>query len=286
LIYSNVKEVYLDASITVSLNSRKVLFFNWACTSFPTASGLPAIIDSNKPLARLENPGIGRYIFKLRVKDSLGNIAESSYTMDVLEDTLIGKKPIAKAGPDQQVNAPRLTLMLDGYETFSFNPKGRALFFKWTVIQQPSGSNLGTFIGDKYVSQVKVLEEGLYRFQLQVENEYGLESSDTLDVKVLPDPYKGTTRVFENMEWIRIPGGWGDDLGIKINNPDYFIERNPSNMEVRVWDEEKKDWMNPNNYGWSSTLDGNLFIMYSHLDDEEVFSKLVGVKTRVQVKFL
>ncbi len=286
LIYSNVKEVYLDACRTISLNSRRAMFFNWSCTSFPVASGKPRIIDSTRALAWIEKPGIGQYVFKLTVKDNLGNMAESSYALDVMEDTLVGKKPIAKAGPDLQIQAPKHTVFLDAYETFSFNPRGRKLLFKWTVIQQPAGSFLNNFISDEYSSLVNVSKEGSYKFRLQVENELGLEASDTMEVKVLPDPYKGTTRVFENVEWKRIPGAWGDDLAIIIYDPDYFIERYISNMEVKVWDVDKKDWFDPNNFGWYSTWEGNLIIKYSHLDDEEVFVKLVGVKTRVQVKFL
>jgi len=53
-----------------------------------------------------------------------------------------------------------------------------------------------------------------------------------------------------------------------------------------VWDDEKKDWADPKKFEWYSSVGGGLFILYPYLDDDESYFKMVGVKTRVQVKFL
>jgi hypothetical protein len=289
LIYSNVKEVYLDASRSISLNGRRALFFTWTCSSFPAASGKPVIVDSNLAFARVYNPGVGQYTFKLIIKDNLGNMAESSYALDVREDTLTGKKPIAKAGQDQQIYAPKHSVILDAFETFSVNPMGRSLFFKWTLIQKPAAA-IDVQIKNSTLPEAFVdrLVEGEYKIQLEVKNELGLLAYDTVNIKVLPDALKGTTRIFENELWeVYEDVAWGGNyVVVVIFEQDLFENRFDGNMEVRVWDEEKKEWSDPAKFEWYITEGGSLFIMYPYLDDEEAYFKMVGVKTRVQVKFL
>jgi hypothetical protein len=221
------------------------------------------------------------------VNDNLGNMAESSYTLDVLEDTLTGKKPIAKAGPDQQINAPDNTVILDASETFSFNPPGRPLFLKWSIIQLPSSAYEVKITQNTIpVTTISSLVEGNYKIQLEVKNDVGLTSYDTMEIKVLPDPLKGTTRVFENVAWERIKDGWDDYIAIIMYQPDLFTNRYEGNMELRVWDADKKEWSDPKKYEWYTSYGGGLFILYPYLDDEEAYFKMDGVKTRVEVKFL
>lgn len=287
LIYSNIKRVYLDASRTRSLNSSRELFFNWSCTSFPAASGKPDIKNANEPAAWIENPGIGQYKLQLSVKDNLGNIAELIYTLDVLEDTLLAKKPIAKAGPDQQIYVPRNQVQLDAYQSYYFNPIGRALFFKWTVIEKPAANSPVTISNNTItITNVNELTEGFYKIQLEVKNEIGLSAFDTIEIKVLPDRLKGTALVFENELWENLDGPFDYIVAIVIDDPDLFFNRSEDNMEVRIWDEEKKDWADPKKFEWTISEGGRLLIFYPYLDDIDTYYKMAGTKTRVQVKFL
>jgi hypothetical protein len=287
MIYTNIKTVYLDARRTVSLNSKRAIFFSWSCTSFPTASGKPSIIDSSKSMAWMEKPGIGQYIFKLTVKDNLGNFSETNYTMDVLEDSLTGKKPIAKAGPDQIIYAPKDEVSLNAFQTFSLNPSGRNLTFKWTAIEKPA---LASFVeietSTLYYTNIYGLIEGIYKIQLEVKNEVGLSDFDTLEIKVLPDPLKGTIRVFENVIWKITYDDWGDYISIVIYDQNLFVNRDTGNMEVRVWDDLKKDWSDSKKYEWTTDDTGGLMIFYPYLEDLDAYYKMAGVKARVQVKFL
>jgi hypothetical protein len=107
-----------------------------------------------------------------------------------------------------------------------------------------------------------------------------------MEIKVLPDPLKGTTRVFENVAWERIKDGWDDYIAIIMYQPDLFTNRYEGNMELRVWDADKKEWSDPKKYEWYTSYGGGLFILYPYLDDEEAYFKMDGVKTRVEVKFL
>jgi len=287
LIYSNVKEVYMDASRTISLNSKRDMFFNWSCTVFPAAYGQPFIIDSERPSARVENPGIGQYVFKLTVKDNLGNIAVSNYTMDVLEDTLAGKKPVAQAGPDKQITAPKHEVTLDAYETFALNARGRTLRFKWTVIQKPVADSMFDIINDTFpIAQAWGLIEGIYKIQLEVIGDNALSALDTMEIKVLPDPLKGTTRIIEDVVWQIFDGGFWEIVAIKINEPGLFADRYEGNMELSVWDDEKKEWSDSKKIYWEIYEPGGVMIYYPFLGDGVDYYKMVGVKTRVRVKFL
>jgi len=285
-IYTNTKQVYLDANKTISLNRLRTLFYSWDCTSFPAATGRPEIKNPLQAFAWVENLGIGQYKFQLIVKDNLGNIADSIYSLDVLEDTLVGIVPIVKAGPDQVINAPRPDVNLNGYETIFFNAAARALNFKWRVIKQPAGSIQVEIYSDASpVSDAFGLEEGVYQFSLEVRNEVGAIGADTMQVTVLPDPLKGTTRIFEDRVWEKREIFLSPYVSIEIKEQDFFRYRNNRNMEVRVWDEQKREWSDSKKYGWYADSFG-LTIPYPWNEDEKIYLKEVGKKTRVQVKFL
>ena len=287
LIYSNVKDVYMDARRTISLNSKREMFFNWSCTLFPGTAGRPVIIDSARPSARLQNPGIGQYVFKLTVKDNLGNMAVTNYTMDVLEDTLAGKKPVAQAGPDKQITAPKHEVTLDAYESFDLNAKGRSLRFKWTVFQKPVADNLFEIINDTFpIAKAWGLIEGIYKIQLEVIGDNALSALDTMEIKVLPDPLKGTTQIIEDVVWEFFPGPFWDIVAIQIKDPGLFADRYEANMELSIWDTEKKEWSDSKKYYWEIYEPGGVMIYYPFLGDGVDYYKMVGVKTRVRVKFL
>jgi hypothetical protein len=164
---------------------------------------------------------------------------------------------------------------------------GRTLTFKWTIIQKPaSASEIILTQSTLPTTTVYRLVEGNYKIQLEVKNEFGISGYDTVEIKVLPDPLKGTTRVFEDIVWKRVDDGWGEYIAIIIPEPDFFENRFEGNMEVRVWDEEKKEWFDPKKFKWDTNEEFGLRIYYSCLCDQDVYFKMAGVKTRIQVKFL
>lgn len=277
----------LDAGVTPSLNNRRALFFSWACTVFPLASGMPEIKAKDQAIATVENLAIGEYKFQLTVKDNFGNIHISSYQLEVLQDSLEGKIPIAKAGPDQQINAPMNNVMINASETYNFNPLGRSLNFKWTIIEKPLGINMASITNNTFsITHVNLLTVGNYKIQLEVKNDVGLSAYDTVEINVLPDPLKGTVRIFENELWERIQDDWSDYIAIVIYEGDLFINRTEDNMEVRVWDEEKKEWADSKKFVWYADESGRLFIYYPGIEDIGSYYKFAGTKTKVQVKFL
>lgn len=167
IIYSNVFQVYLNASGMTAVNGKRVLFFNWSCTEFPAGAIKPDISSANESLAWILKPVIGKYKFQLKVKDNLGNVVDTIFTLDVLEDTIAGKKPIVKAGPDQQIIAPVSKVNFDATETYKVNATGRDLFFHWTIIEKPAGNSLlGSSNRSLPIFTLYNLGEGVFKIQL------------------------------------------------------------------------------------------------------------------------
>jgi len=287
-IYTNIKKVILDASLTRSLNGNRPLFFSWACIGFPAVNGNPEIRFKEEATAYVENLKIGEYKFQLTVKDNFGNNSVSIYQLEVLLDSIPKNIPVAKAGPDQQITAPLHSVELDGYETIANNAPGRPLNYHWTVIMKPVVSHEVVLSNSiNITSMADNLVEGLYKFQLEVINEYGAAAFDTVEVQVMPDPLKGTTRLFEDLKW-QLQGNdeWGYAILLILNDPDLFINRFSGNMEIKVWDEEKNEWFAADKYYWYTRPSGDLYIELILDGEYASYIKMNGVKTKVQVKIL
>lgn len=196
--------------------------------------------------------------------------------------------PVAQAGPDKQITAPKHEVTLNAYETFDLNTRGRTLRFKWTVIQKPVADNMFEIINDTLpIAQAWGLTDGIYKIQLEVIGENGLSALDTMEIKVLPDPLKGTTRIIEDVVWENFPGPFWDIVAILIKDPGLFTDRYAGNMELSVWDDEKKEWSDSKIFEWDYSIDYQvLFIYNTYSDDDAAYYKMMGVKTRVRVKFL
>jgi hypothetical protein len=281
MVYSNKKEALLDGSRTETLNGKRSLKFLWVCTNFPAGTRSPRIENPTRALTKVDSLNPGQYRFRFTVDDSLGHHAESSYAMEYILDTLLGKFPIASAGPDRQIKLPVNETDLDGYQTWFLNPNGRALNFIWTLISKPLGS-IDPIINTPLEAQTRIwnLIEGKYQFRLEVVNELGFKSADTMEVTVLPDPLKGTTRIYEDLVWKGIIDyDWGHSVYMQIYDQEFTDLRNHDNMEVWVWDEKKSAWFNPDFFPWYS-YGGSVLIYSSDAD-----TTLIGKKTRVQMKF-
>ena len=280
-IYSNIKHIYLNASRTEGLNGKRLLIFNWTCTEFPSSTRAPRIVSPAKAMTMADSLAVGKYQFLLSVKDNLGNKVEQSYALEVLEDTLKNFLPVAKAGPDMEIRQPQYSIELNGDETYLFNPLNRDLIYRWSVISQPPGSPRIYFSDSTHnYTLASGFVEGSYQFRLEVENEFGLKAADTMKVRVLPDPLKGLTMIFEDQVWKWGDGDWGAFVFLDILDSRITEYRETINTEVRLWDEEKKEWSDPGKYSWYA-LPGEMLIYYPVTD-----TSVLGKKEKVQVKFL
>lgn len=286
LIYSNIKEIFMDASGTKNLNGRRELNFSWTCTVFPSGSTPPRIETPGNASTKVDRLLVGEYRFQLTVIDLIGNKAEENFSLEVRKDTLLGVIPKVYAGPDQVITAPD-KVFLNGNETVKLNPILRALEYRWSVIKQPAGSPPVLLFSDTSpLTASSPLREGTYQFQLEVINDYGIRAYDTLEVKVNPDPFKGLTRIFDTQVWTLTEfSEWKNYVIIKFSDGGLFVNRDETNMEVSVWDDDKKDWADAGIYTWY-VYEDELLIFYPWSDNGDTYIKDVGNKAKVRVKIL
>jgi hypothetical protein len=92
------------------------------------------------------------------------------------------KPPMAVAGPDQTINLPTDSILLNG--SGSYDPDGSITGWQWTKISGPSSL---TIVNPTYSkTQVNNLTEGTYLFELKVTDAGGLIARDTMQVTVSP----------------------------------------------------------------------------------------------------
>jgi hypothetical protein len=278
--YSNDARISLDATLTLHKNYQRPIYFSWTCTSFPSGS-VPRIQRPNEARTIADSLVTGKYVFMLSVNDELGHNVYANFEVRVLKDTLKAVPPNIWPLPDVTLTMPVNTVPLIASSAYNVNPPGRLLFFKWTVIQQPPGSDppIITNITNSTVNLSR-LWAGIYLVQLQVTNELGLSSRDTVEVKVLPDSLSGTTRIFESVPWILVNNDWQQYLYLNIAEPETFIVRNIENTEVTVWDQQAQAWLKPNELRWYTDVIG-LTIYYTNYPLES----LINTKTKVRVRF-
>jgi len=280
ITYSNNGRVSLDATSTLYRNQQRPIYFSWSCTSFPVGS-IPHIQQPKEAKTVADSLVTGKYVFVLYINDELGNNQSASFEVEVLKDTLKAEPPIIYPLPDVTIYMPVNSVSLLTNRSYYVNPPGRILFFRWTVIQQPPGSDPPTITNStNSIVNLSRLWSGDYLVQLQVTNELGLSSKDTVQLKVIPDSLSGITRIYDNLTWGFVDDEWGQFLLLNIESPNTFKDRNPDNMEVRVWDQSMQAWSRPNEMIWQAYDNGLLIYNVYH-----PFDPLTGTKTKVQVKF-
>jgi hypothetical protein len=290
--WTSYNRVYLDASRTLSLNGGRALRFAWSILDFPSGISRPRIIDSNVSIAAIDSlitPGT--YRIGLAVQDQKGNRSDTTFTLEVMRDNLLDHPTRANAGEDIVITAPVSYVDLNGMETYRLNPAGRNLDLYWQVTDKPVGSPQ-VFINSPQspVTRASNLRQGRYLFALEVVNELGIRASDTVTVTVLPDSMTGKTLVFENLTWEKYmepDNGWGEWIYVALRVKDSrFLGREPKDIELSVWNEASRVWEAPGTYEFFVDADGTLVVYYPWDENESIYFKDLGKKTKVQVKFL
>jgi len=88
-LYTNAREIALDASATQNLNGNRKLYYSWICKDFPSGK-LPIILGPQSMVAYIDSIQTGKYSFELTVHDDLGYQSTENYSMEVFPDTLVG----------------------------------------------------------------------------------------------------------------------------------------------------------------------------------------------------
>src|SRR5205814_5847513 len=107
------------------------LTFSWSFVSRPTGSAA-TLLNANNPHPSFVADVAGTYIIQLIVNDGFVNSAPDTVTISTMNS-----RPIANAGPDQNVN-PGSTVQLDG--SASTDVDHDPLTFSWSFTSRPPGS--------------------------------------------------------------------------------------------------------------------------------------------------
>jgi len=182
VIYSNIKQVVLDAgSMPASYPAQQFQFF-WVCTNYP-AGKMPSISNASSPTAIAYGLDTGKYTFVIRVRDMYAYYDSAVFGLTVFPDTLIGPPKLSPL-PDITVTTAQ-TIALDAGPSISLNPINRELRYNWRIIEQPTGSPVLSILPNNAVTtEIKGIIPGNYFFSLSVSNELQLSTIDTFKITV------------------------------------------------------------------------------------------------------
>lgn len=164
------------------------------------------------------------------------------------------KPPIAVAGPDQTINLPSNSILLNG--SVSSDPEGRITQWQWRKI---SGPALFTIVNANAAQTLLLnLAEGVYQFELTVTDSFGLFDKDTTTVTVVKLYTNEIT--FKEQVWLCWWGCWIDIPNLYNHLPagttfGVFIKRDSSN----IW-EEAIYGSQSSNYGF--LVDSSSLVVY------------------------
>ena len=149
----------LSGDASYDPNQEYPLSYEWTLVSSPEGS-LANIVDATSPMATIVPDVVGDYIVELTVTNAHGIASLPS-------STTIGTaniRPVADAGPDQEVQAAGTLVQLDGSASWDYN--GDPLTYSWQLVV-PTGSaatlsdptsSSPAFLADLYGSYEAVLE--------------------------------------------------------------------------------------------------------------------------------
>ena len=214
------------------------LSYSWEIFSLPDGSSI-TLANANTITPSFTPDKIGTYIFNLTVYD--GTIFSEIDSVIISTNNL---PPIANAGNDQII-LPGESLILDG--SASIDPEGDELTYLWRRGTVTSTSPI--FI----VNGLSVSDNG-NTYTLTVTDAQGLESSDSLMIKLAPsytDNFDGT-----------ISDGWGnlwqkEDDGV-VYARDHYIGVSWAEACVNVTTGGYNDWRGPSCSELHLLLDDNI----------------------------
>jgi len=182
VIYSNIKQVILDAGSMPSAYPSQQFQFFWVCTNHP-AGKMPSISNASSATAIAYGLDTGKYTFVIRVRDMYAYYDSAVFGLTVYPDTLKGAPKLSPL-PDITVTTAQ-TVNVNAGPAISQNPINRELRYHWRIIEQPVGSPVLSILPDNAVAtEIKGMIPGNYFFSLSVSNELQLSTIDTFKITV------------------------------------------------------------------------------------------------------
>lgn len=159
--------------------------YRWRQLDGPTTA---IFSDSLAALATASGLAEGNYLFELQVTDDSLATATDTLQVELLRARYI---PVARAGADQQIKLPVNTITLDG--SLSADSTGSLTSYRWRKTSGPVTFTITDSLAA--VTTVTGVVAGIYEFELQVTDDDGDTSVDSVLVRVLPqDPAPGSIK--------------------------------------------------------------------------------------------
>lgn len=165
-----------------------IITYSWTKISGPAAFNItnPAL-----PVTTITGLIEGTYSFKLAVTDDKGGTNADTVTVLVnaaaVPPPVPNIAPIAKAGNNISITLPLDNAGVNG--SSSFDTDGTIINYLWTKISGPAQF---TILSPKSsVTTISNMVEGVYAFRLQVKDDDGATSRDTIIITVNPAPNDG-----------------------------------------------------------------------------------------------
>lgn len=155
------------------------LTYTWSVLNVPEGSSA-SIINPDSMTPTVEIDVAGSYVIQLVVSDGIADSAPDTVVL-----TTTNTRPVADAGDDAVADIGQ-SLILDG--TGSYDPDGDEITFSWSLISQPSGSNVVLMNAETEQPMIDPTHSGTYVVQLIV-NDGALDSlPDTVEITVADEP--------------------------------------------------------------------------------------------------
>jgi hypothetical protein len=158
-----------------------VLTYEWEIGSKPDGS-LASLSNSTSMDPSFVPDKDGKYIVQLTVSDGKASSIPDTVTITALTPNAA---PTADAGKDQTAVSRNTDILLDG--TGSSDPEGDSLTYHWSIVSQPPGSVSSLKNEKPEAPTIKADQEGIFVFELWVEDPYNVSNKDTVVVTVVND---------------------------------------------------------------------------------------------------
>jgi Predicted peptidase len=160
--------------------------FKWTWISGPTTYNL---VDSENDTTELTNLVEGEYVFELTVTDDKGAQAKDRVKVVVAQSpTVPNVAPIANAGDPITITLPQNSTNLTGTGT---DTDGQIVSYLWRRVSGPTSHKFAN--ANAASTEVSLLTQGTYQFELTVKDDKGATGKDTVTVTVNPAPNKAPT---------------------------------------------------------------------------------------------
>jgi hypothetical protein len=159
-----------------------VASFAWSQVSGPAASSLSPASAGSAVVTGLVQ---GTYTFRLTITDNLGATAGDDVVVTV---NAANHPPLADAGPDQYITLPVNSVALNGSGS---DDDGSIASYSWSKVAGPDQFTIANAASGQ--TAVSNLTQGVYGFRLEVVDNQGAVSADTVQISVsaaLPPPNK------------------------------------------------------------------------------------------------